>query len=91
MSTLNEIFEDIVDTPKEAITIAKKRAFLKTNFLKLTGKTPWTIERLDKASDSTINKQYNKLNNSTSKTPRYQIKFKNIFYQNFLLSIIFKI
>ena len=59
MSELNEIF-DCVDTPKEGIS--NKREYLKNHIKQgqaLSGKTPWTEERLDKASDKVIDKLYN--------------------------------
>ena len=56
----DEFFEDIVDTPKEGIERHKKRECLKSVIDKgnghLLGK--WTHERVDKASDETINKKY---------------------------------
>ena len=57
----NDFFGDIVDTPKEGIEQHKKRECLKSAMDK--GKThllgsKWTHERVDKASDETINKKY---------------------------------
>ena len=56
----DEFFGDIVDTPKEGIEQHKKRECLKSVIDKgnghLLGK--WTHERVDKASDETINKKY---------------------------------
>ena len=55
-----EFFRDIVDTPKEGFEQHKKRECLKSVTHKgkahLLGK--WTHERVDKASDETINKKY---------------------------------
>ena len=56
----DEFFGDIVDTPKEGIEQHKKRECLKSVIDKgnghLLGK--WTNERVDKASNETINKKY---------------------------------
>ena len=56
----DDFFGDIVDTPKEGIEQHKKRECLKSVIDKgnghLLGK--WTNERVDKASDETINKKY---------------------------------
>ena len=56
-----DFFGNIVDTPKEGIEQHKKRECLKSVIDK--GKThflghKWTHERVDKASDKTINKTY---------------------------------
>ena len=55
----DDFFGDIVDTPKEGIEQHKKRECLKSVIDKgnghLLGK--WTHERVDKASDETINKK----------------------------------
>ena len=55
-----EFFGDIVDTPKEGFGQHKKRECLKSvtdkGKVHLLGK--WTHERVDKASDETINKKY---------------------------------
>ena len=56
-----DFFGNIVDTPKEDIEQHKKRECLKSVIDK--GKThflghKWTHERVDKASDKTINKTY---------------------------------
>ena len=53
-----ENFLDEVDTPKD-----QQRKFLKQlveNGEALPGKTPWTLDRLDKASDKVIDRLYNK-------------------------------
>ena len=56
----DDFFWDIVDTPKESTEQQKKRECLKSVIDKgkghLLGK--WTHERVDKASDETINKKY---------------------------------
>ena len=53
----DEFFGDIVDTPKEGIEQHKKREELKDVVDK--GRLhKWTHERVDKASDETINKKY---------------------------------
>ena len=57
----DEFFGDIVDTPKEGIEQQKKRECLKSVTNK--GKAyllgyKWTHERVDKASNDTINKTY---------------------------------
>jgi hypothetical protein len=62
MADFNE-FLDCVDTPKEAMDQSRKREHLRGliergEAQKLGGKTPWTIDRLDKASDKVIDKLY---------------------------------
>ena len=53
----NEFFGDVVDTPKEGIEQHKKRKHLKSAIDK--GKLhKWTHERVDKASNETLNKTY---------------------------------
>ena len=57
----DDFFGDIVDTPKEGIEQHKKRECLKSVIDR--GKAhllghKWTHERVDKASDETINKTY---------------------------------
>ena len=56
----DEFFGDIVDTPKEDIEQHKKRECLKSVIDKVKGHLlgKWTYERVDKASDETINKTY---------------------------------
>ena len=57
----DDFFGDIVDTPKEGIEQHKKRECLKSAIDKGKGYllgTKWTHERVDKASDETINKKY---------------------------------
>ena len=60
ISNDDDFFGDIVDTPKEGIEQHKKREWLKSVIdqgkARLLGK--WTHERVDKASDETINKKY---------------------------------
>ena len=57
----DDFFGDIVDTPKEGMEQHKKREELKNVISKgkvyLLG-SKWTHEKLDKASDETINKTY---------------------------------
>ena len=56
----DDFFGDVVDTPKEGIEQHKKRECLKSVIDKgkrhLLGK--WSHEKVDKASDETINKKY---------------------------------
>ena len=57
----DDFFGDIIDTPKEGIEQHKKRECLKSAIDKGKGYllgTKWTHERVDKASDETINKKY---------------------------------
>ena len=58
----DDFFGDAVDTPKEGIELHKKRECLKSVMDKgkghLLGGSKWTHERVDKASDETINKKY---------------------------------
>ena len=59
--TNDEFFGDIVDTPKEGIEQHKKRECLKNVTDKGKGHllgSKWAHERVDKASDETINKTY---------------------------------
>ena len=59
MANVFENFLDEVDTPKEAMQQHSKREFLKQlieSGQTFKGKTPWTIARLDKASDKVIDK-----------------------------------
>ena len=61
MANVFENFLDEVDTPKEAMQQHSKREFLKQlieSGQTFKGKTPWTIARLDKASDKVIDKLY---------------------------------
>ena len=66
MTDVGDIFDDdflgdIVDTPKEGIEQHKKRKCLKSAIDKGKGHllgSKWTHERVDKASDETINKKY---------------------------------
>ena len=63
MANVFENFLNEVDTPKEAMQQHSKREFLKQliesgQTFKISGKTPWTIARLDKASDKVIDKLY---------------------------------
>ena len=60
---------NIIYTPEETIGQSDKRDYLKSlvnqgKASSLGGKTPWTIDRIDKASDKVINKLYKKMNNS---------------------------
>ena len=55
------LFGDIVDTPKESIEQHKKRECLKSTIDRCKVyllESKWTYERVDKASDETINKTY---------------------------------
>jgi len=64
MDELENIF-DVVDTPQEAMDQSKRREFLHNlieSGQKIPGKTPWTRERLQKASDKVIDKLYAKVN-----------------------------
>ena len=57
----DDFFGDTVDTPKETIEQHRKRECLKSVISKgkvyLLG-SKWTLEKVDKASDETINKTY---------------------------------
>ena len=60
-------FLDVVDTPKEGVAQSYKRLYLREVIEKgqaslLSGKKPWTIERLDKASDAVVDKEFARLN-----------------------------
>ena len=62
-----ENFLDVVDTPQEAVEQSKKREFLQHlvecgEGSKIPGKTPWTMQRLQKASDKVVNRLYAKIN-----------------------------
>ena len=62
-NTLNdeEFFGDTVDTPKEGVEQHRKGECLKGAISKgkvLGGIKQWTHEKVDKASDETINKTY---------------------------------
>ena len=67
MTELENIF-DVVDTPQEATDQINKREFL-VNLIyngegyKIPGKTPWTIKRLQKASDKKIDSLYDSVEN----------------------------
>ena len=57
----DDFFGDIVDAPKEGIEQHKKRECLKGAIGKGKGHllgSKWTHERVDKASDETIYKEY---------------------------------
>ena len=63
MSDINEFFSDVVDTPAEAVDQSNKRKKLKDLINEgkadlLKGKTPWTVGRIDKASDKVIDKAF---------------------------------
>ena len=63
---------DVVDTPQEAIEQGKKREVLQHlvesgEGSKIPGKTPWTRERLQKASDKVINRLYAKISGEETK------------------------
>ena len=52
----NEFFNDVVDTPKEGTEQHKKREKLKSIIDKGMLGHKWSHERVEKASDETINK-----------------------------------
>ena len=58
----DEFFGDLVDTPKEGIDQYKKQEFLKSVIdrgkVYLLWSSKWTYEKVDKASNETINKIY---------------------------------
>ena len=56
MADVEDILNDVVDTPKEGIEEHKKREELVVDRGKLRQK--WTHTRVDKASDEIINKTY---------------------------------
>ena len=71
----DDLFGDIVDTPKESTEQHKKRECLKSVIDKGKGHLleKWTHEKVDKASDETINKKYaeykqRELNEKSEKT-----------------------
>ena len=73
MSDINEFFSDVVDTPAEAVDQSNKRKKLrdlinegKADLLK--GKTPWTVGRIDKASDKVIDKVYDEYHQQPTET-----------------------
>ena len=68
IKAMNELenFLDQVDTPKEAVDMSRKREFLRNlvesgQASKIPGKTPWTVKRLNEASDKVNNKLYEKI------------------------------
>ena len=68
-----ENFLDEVDTPKEARDQSKKREFLRSlveSGQPLPGKTPWTVKRLDEASDKVIDRLYEKTTQQTTQQPK---------------------
>ena len=82
MSDINEFFSDVVDTPAEAVDQWNKRKKLrdlinegKADLLK--GKTPWTVGRIDKASDKVIDKLYYEYHQQPTET----VEKKKIFDQ----------
>ena len=73
MSDINEFFSDVVDTPAEAVDQSNKLKKLrdlinegKADLLK--GKTPWTVGRIDKASDKVIDKLYDEYHQQPTET-----------------------
>ena len=71
MSDIENFIENIVDTSKEPVEESNKRDYLKNLVNQgkaslLDGKTTWTEERLNKASDKTINKLYKSIVESSS-------------------------
>ena len=76
---VDEVFGDIVDTPKKGIEKHKKREELKNVVDKSKLGHKWTHERVDKASDEVINKTYaeykqRKLNRKGGKTGKTLVK-----------------
>ena len=82
MSNIESLL-DCVDTPKEAIAQADKRQYLKDNLSKIQSKTPWTIERINKASDKTIDKLYSKFNHTTTSSSKKDLLSKISGVANF--------
>ena len=88
ISNFDDFLGDIVDTPKEGIEKHKKREELKSVINKgnayLLG-SKWTHEKVDKASDETINKTYaeykqRELNEKGEKTGKALVKhFINLY------------
>ena len=87
---VDEFFGDIVDTPKEGIEQHKKRECLKSFIDRgkayLSG-SKWIQERLDKASDETINKTFalykqHELNKKGEKTAKALGKHVIKLYSN---------
>ena len=88
ISNYDDFLGDIVDTPKEGIEKHKKREELKSVINKgnayLLG-SKWTHEKVDKASDETINKTYaeykqRELNEKGEKTGKALVKhFINLY------------
>ena len=73
MASEFENFLDEVDTPKKAQDQSKKREFLRSlveSGQALPGKTPWTVKRLDEASDKTIDRLYEKTTQQTTQQPK---------------------
>ena len=71
MLDIENFIENIVDTSKEPVEESNKRDYLKNLVNQgkaslLDGKTLWTEERLNKASDKTINKLYKSIVESSS-------------------------
>ena len=82
MTDINEFFNDIVDTPAEAVDQSNKRKKLKDLINEgkadlLKGKTPWTVGRIDKASDKVIDKLYDEYHQQ----PTEAVEKKKIFDQ----------
>ena len=70
MSDINEFFSDVVDTPAEAVDQSNKRKKLKDLIDEgkadlLKGKTPWTVGRIDKASDKVIDRLFDEYQQPT--------------------------
>ena len=72
-----EIFLDEVATPKETVNQSLKRQELKGLINngqadKLPGKTHWTCNRIDKATDKVIDKLYGECHIKKTKKGRYE-------------------
>ena len=81
MSDINEFFSDVVDTPAEAVDQSNKRKKLKDLIDEgkadlLKGKTPWTVGRIDKASDKVIDRLFDEY-----QQPAEVVEKKKIFDQ----------
>ena len=82
MSDINEFFNDVVDTPVEGVDQSNKRKKLKDLINEgkaelLAGKTPWTVGRIDKASDKVIDRLFDEYHQQ----PTEVVEKKKIFDQ----------
>ena len=78
MSDINEFFSDVVDTPAEAVDQSNKRKKLKDLIDEgkadlLKGKTPWTVGRIDKASDKVIDRLFDEYQQPTEVVEKKKI------------------